>query len=108
LVAEDKLLEPAYTSPAGSIAPLDMIFGFRPSMAKGNLYMAHRCGFTQRVLIATLKAAGFGAVGSIRRGPPFFDLWAAATVSESDAESLRTLATAHFPLASAQPAGAGG
>jgi len=108
LVAEDKLLDPAYTSPAGPIAPLDMIFGFRPSMARGNLYMAHRCGFTQKVLIATLKAAGFGAVGSIRRGPPYFDLWVAATVAETDAENLRAIATAHFPLASAQPAGADG
>ena len=33
LVAEDKLLEPAYTSPAGPIAPIDMLYGFRPSMA---------------------------------------------------------------------------
>jgi len=30
LVAEDKLTEPAYTSPAGPIAPLDILYGHRP------------------------------------------------------------------------------
>lgn len=58
LVADDKLTEPAYVSPAGPIAPIDIIYGHRPPMAEGNLYMAHRCGFTKRVLIATLQAAG--------------------------------------------------
>lgn len=42
LVAEDKLTEPAYTSPAGPITPLDILYGLRSSMQKGNLYMAHR------------------------------------------------------------------
>jgi predicted SAM-dependent methyltransferase len=50
LVAEDKLTEPAYTSPAGPITPLDILYGHRPPMARGNLYMAHRCGFTEKVL----------------------------------------------------------
>ena len=53
LIAEDKLTQPAYTSPAGPIAPLDILYGHRPAMAKGNLYMAHRCGFTRRVLDGT-------------------------------------------------------
>ena len=46
LIAEDKLTEAAYTSPAGPIAPIDILYGLRSSMAQGNLYMAHRCGFT--------------------------------------------------------------
>ena len=36
LVAEDKLTEPAYTSPAGPITPLDILFGHRPLMVRGN------------------------------------------------------------------------
>ena len=59
LVAEDKLSEPAYTAPAGPIAPIDILYGHRPPMARGNLYMAHRCGFTEKVLTGTLQAAGF-------------------------------------------------
>ncbi len=57
LVAEDKLLEPAYTSPAGPITPLDILYGHRPPMAAGNLYMAHRCGFTEKVLTGTLRSS---------------------------------------------------
>jgi len=35
LVAEVKLTEPAYTSPAGPIAPLDILYGHRPPIGKG-------------------------------------------------------------------------
>jgi len=97
LIAQDKLLEPAYISPAGPIAPLDILYGHRPSLARGNLYMAHRCGFTQMVLSGTLKAAGFAKVASKRREHPFYDLWAVASVSERDDTALRSLASEHFP-----------
>ena len=97
LVAEDKLLDPAYTSPAGPITPLDILYGHRPPMARGNLYMAHRCGFTQKVLSGTLQAAGFAAVAARRREHPYYDLWALATKSALDEAALRTLAGAHFP-----------
>ena len=65
LVAEDKLTEPAYTSPAGPITPLDILYGHRPPMARGNLYMAHRCGFTEKVLLGTLQTSGFKRVASM-------------------------------------------
>jgi len=97
LVAEDKLTEPAYTSPAGPIAPLDILYGHRPPMARGNLYMSHRCGFTQKVMTATLQAAGFATVAAMRRGHPYYDLWALATKSALDETELRALAVAHFP-----------
>ena len=96
LVAEDKLTEPAYTSPAGPITPLDILFGHRPPMARGNLYMAHRCGFTQRVLTGTLQTAGFASVASIKRGAPFFDLWALASKSPRSEEEIKSLATTFF------------
>jgi ubiquinone/menaquinone biosynthesis C-methylase UbiE len=96
LVAEDKLTEPAYTSPAGPITPLDILFGHRPPMARGNLYMAHRCGFTQKVLMGTLQAAGFAKVAAKRRGHPYYDLWALGTVSDLPEPELRELAQAHF------------
>ena len=98
LIAEDQLTDTAYMSPAGPIAPLDILFGFRPSLAKGDLYMAHRCGFTRKVLHATLKASGFGSVVSFARPQkPFFDLWALATKNETDPEAIRSLAREHFP-----------
>lgn len=97
LIAEDKLTEAAYTSPAGPITPLDILYGHRPPMSLGNLYMAHRCGFTQKVLTGTLQAAGFATVASMRRGHPNYDLYAVATKAAMPENELRALAAAHFP-----------
>jgi SAM-dependent methyltransferase len=98
LIADDKLTEAAYTSPAGPIAPLDILYGHRPAMARGNLFMAHRCGFTERVLSGTLQSAGFATVGTLARGSaPFFDLWALASVSARNEDEIRQLAKEHFP-----------
>ena len=98
LIAGDKLLEPAYHSPAGPIAPLDILYGHRPALARGNLYMAHRCGFTRRVLAATLKAAGFQGVASLVR-PKQFEIWAVASKSKRPENEMRALADLHFPQA---------
>jgi len=96
LVADDKLTEPAYVSPAGPIAPIDILYGHRPAMVRGNLYMAHRCGFTKKVLSATLQASGFQSVAVMAR-PSAFDLWALASKSAMAEEDLRALASQHFP-----------
>jgi predicted SAM-dependent methyltransferase len=96
LIAEDKLTEAAYTSPAGPIAPIDILYGLRSSMAQGNLYMAHRCGFTQKVLTGTLQAAGFKSVASMSRGYPFFDLWAVASKEALTEEQIKALASQHM------------
>jgi hypothetical protein len=96
LIADDKLTDTAYVAPVGPIAPLDILYGHRPSMARGNLYMAHRCGFTQKVLTATLFAAGFRSIATACR-PSSFDLWAIATKRERDQAEIQQLAVEHFP-----------
>lgn len=96
LIADDKLTEPAYTSPAGPIAPLDILYGLRTSMAQGNLYMAHRCGFTQRVLTGILQAAGFASVAAMSRKGPYFDLWALASKSPRSEAEMKQLAQTYF------------
>jgi predicted SAM-dependent methyltransferase len=96
LIAEDKLTDAAYTSPAGPIAPIDILYGLRSSMAQGNLYMAHRCGFTQKVLTATLQAAGFKSVATMSRPHPYFDLWAVASKEALPQEQMKALAVAHM------------
>ena len=99
LVAEDKLTEPAYTSPAGPISPLDILYGHRPSMSRGNLYMAHRCGFTQQVLDGTLRSCGFQSVATMARGQaPYFDLFALASKSARIEGEMRQMAGQHFPI----------
>ena len=96
LIADDRLTEPAYTAPAGPIAPLDILYGHRPQLAAGNLYMAHRCGFTLKVLIGTLQANGFASVAGKQRDSAF-DLWALATKQTMPEDDLRQLAGLHFP-----------
>ncbi len=78
LVAADKLDEPAYVSPAGPIAPLDMIYGHRRQIAEGNVFMAHRTGFTPKTLGDALQKAGFSPVRVRRGNAGQFDLWAHA------------------------------
>ncbi|MGE4239901.1 class I SAM-dependent methyltransferase [Ramlibacter sp.] len=96
LVAQDKLTEPAYVSSMGPIAPIDILYGHRPALAAGNLYMAHRCGFTRRVLDATLQVAGFVTVATLAR-PQAFDLWALASKRVRNEDEIRALAAEHFP-----------
>ncbi len=79
LVAQDRLAEPAYLSPAGPIAPLDMLYGHGAAIAAGNHFMAHRTGFTARSLEAALVAARFDSVRVTRDDG--YALWATATVA---------------------------
>ena len=97
LVAEDKLTTQAYSSPAGPITPHDVLYGHGASIAGGDLFMAHRCGFTQEVLAKTLEVSGFVSLATAKRPGPFFDLWAVACPVKTSEESLRELAKDHFP-----------
>jgi ubiquinone/menaquinone biosynthesis C-methylase UbiE len=95
-VAADRLTEPLYRSASGPVAPLDILYGHRPALAAGNLYMAHRCGFTRKVLGNTLQQAGFRAI-ALRRRPAAFDLWALARVEPMEQDALQALVNEHFP-----------
>ena len=106
LVAEDKLTDVAYSSLAGPIAPIDVLYGYRPKLKAGNHYMAHKCGFTLRVLVGTLKSAEFETVTGWARGrAPHFDLWALASVRQMEQSDIEQLAKDHFPTG--QDVGAG-
>jgi SAM-dependent methyltransferase len=84
-VADGKLEDPLYISPMGAIAPLDILYGHRPSLAGGNTFMAHRTGFTGTTLGAALIEAGFAAV-MMQRVLPSFSLTAIAFRTQPDAE----------------------
>lgn len=95
LVAEDKLTEPTYMSQAGPITPLDILYGHRQSLAQGNLFMAHHCGFTDKVLVGTLRASGFFSVASRQRAHPYYDLYAVASKGPIADAALQRLAGIH-------------
>lgn len=78
-IVDDQLEEAVYESPAGPVAPLDMLYGFRPYIARGASSMAHRTGFTPKSLRAHLRNAGFGDGKVWSEG---FDLWAMAIRTE--------------------------
>ena len=45
-VVSDRLMETLYVSPAGPIAPIDVLYGHRDAVASGKLCMAHKTGFS--------------------------------------------------------------
>jgi predicted SAM-dependent methyltransferase len=96
LVAQDKLMEAAYQSPAGPITPMDILYGHSNSIKDGNTYMAHRCGFTQRSLSTVLKQSGYSSVANMRR-PKSFDLWLIASKNKRTEDEMRLLVKDHFP-----------
>ena len=98
LVVNDKLDTPAYETLSGEpIAPLDVLYGHRISMAQGNLYMAHRTGFTQRTLMEGARAAGFKNGHCVQR-PAHYDLWMITFKNEVSMEHLMQLARAFLPV----------
>lgn len=95
LVAEDKLLEAAYESPAGTVAPIDILYGFRPALAAGHERYACKCGFTSRALMGTLSQAGFKSQW-VARNPHTFTLAALASKQEQPEDMMKELAARHF------------
>jgi SAM-dependent methyltransferase len=75
-VAQGKLEDVLYQSPAGPIAALDVIFGHRASVAQGNVFMAHKTGFTAQTLGQHIIRAGFARV-EVKRDNNL-NLWALA------------------------------
>ena len=96
-IARDKLLEPLYASTAGPIAPIDIVFGHRASIAAGNLYMAHKCGFTYSVLSRLFLSFGFKSVYGGPRGVPPFDLWIIAFKEAKAEAELAALGRQYLP-----------
>ena len=78
-----------YTSPAGPISVLDMVFGHSASIAAGNTYMAHNTGFTTTRLGNVLRNAGF-AESWVAPGPAI-DLWAVALMPKADTARVKAM-----------------
>ncbi len=94
-IAQDKLLDPLYDSPAGPISPIDILFGNRKAIAEGNEYMAKKGGFTYSVLNGALYEAGFKARygGRSRKG---WELTLVAFKQEKSQEEIEKIASPFF------------
>ncbi|MCX7897215.1 MAG: methyltransferase domain-containing protein [Rhodocyclaceae bacterium] len=97
LIAEDRIDDVAYHSPAGPITPFDIVYGYRPFVQLAPQTMSHKCGFTLRTLTNAVCEAGFRAYIGHRR-PHHFDLWLLARPEPTPEADLQALA-ARFLLA---------
>jgi len=88
-IAADRLHEPIYESAAGPVTAHDMMWGFGPAIAAGDVAMAHRCGFTPTVFLQRLNEAGFGEIVLRRRSN--LELVALALRNASEDPSRRGL-----------------
>tara|TARA_B100001057_G_C22711527_1_gene895977 strand:- start:465 stop:1064 length:600 start_codon:yes stop_codon:yes gene_type:complete len=94
-IVEGNYLKALYESPAGPIAPIDILYGHRASIAAGNEYMAHKCAFTIEALMGVLKAAGFGTIVA---GTGDFNLYALAMKPENLDKLAEQRLRDHLPL----------
>ena len=74
-IAKGRLEDALYTSPAGPISALDIVYGYGKDIERGIYFMAHRTGFTAETLGKKLQDAGFAEVKLVVKG---YDLWAEA------------------------------
>lgn len=81
LIAEHDLERDIYVSPAGPIRVLDVLYGHRASVARGDVLMAHRTGFTENSLADRLLRAGFAEVRSVKG--PSVDFHCVATLGDT-------------------------
>ena len=96
-VSNSSLVTPLYTSPAGPISPLDIIYGHQESIRNGNHFMAHRTAFSEISLVEKLRSSGFSSVASCTR-PKAFDIWALATKEHWNDNILKEYAFKLLPL----------
>jgi hypothetical protein len=97
-VAEGKLEDPLYMSPAGPITPLGILYGHQPSVASGHASATPRTGFTNTTLAAALIKAGFAAV-MVQREPSACALTAIAFRNKPDKEQLARAQAQMLPAA---------
>jgi len=97
-VVNDKLLEPLYESEEGHpISPIDILYGWRMSIAQGNEYMAHKGGFTYTALNASFFEAGFKARYGGRMPINGGELFLVAFKQKKSEEEIKKIANPFFP-----------
>ena len=95
-LAQDKLLTPLYNSPMGDVTPFDILYGHRSTTSDGNIFMAHKSGFTYSTLDSVFSEAGFEARVGGRR-PDACSLFMVAFKQKKSNEELTSIAKKFLP-----------
>ena len=96
-LAQDKVMEPLYNSPIGGVTPFDILYGHRATTADGNIFMAHKTGFTYSLLDRVFSEAGFKArVGGKKLD--LFALYLVAFKQKKSNEELTKIARQFLPI----------
>jgi SAM-dependent methyltransferase len=85
-IVEGRIDDVIYTSPAGPITPIDMLYGHGAAIERGNNAMRHGTAFTQDLLGRDLAQAGFAEVRTTRTKT--FEVWAAAFMPAADVSGI--------------------
>lgn len=96
-IVADGLMDTLYESEAGPVAPIDILYGFRPALIAGQIPMSHKGGFTRTSLMQVLREAGFRTV-AVRRRVSHYDLWALATSTPMADADVRVLVDKFIPV----------
>lgn len=90
-IVDGRIDDVIYTSPAGPITPLDMLYGHGASIERGNHAMRHGTAFTEDLMARELLKSGFPEVRTTRTKT--YEVWAAAFMPAADvAGTLGSLA----------------
>jgi ubiquinone/menaquinone biosynthesis C-methylase UbiE len=89
-MADGRLFDPVYVSPAGPISPIDIVYGHRASIARGETYMAHRTGFSLQTLAKCCRNAQFTTLAGKRRKRNL-DLWVIVTKTGRGKDEIKRM-----------------
>ena len=95
MVVQGKLNDTIYTSPAGPITAMDVLYGYGKPISEGNAYMAHRCGFNEKLMKDLLHEAGFKVVATMAL-PEHFELLALASKTYRSSQDMQMIADQYF------------
>jgi len=95
-LADGQLLEPLYESEGGPISAIDIIFGHRGFIEKGNHYMAHKSGFTFPVLSMLFREAGFEEIFGAAI-PQNYEIWIIAFKKLKSEKTKLEMAQRYLP-----------
>jgi SAM-dependent methyltransferase len=85
-ILDGRIRDVVYTSPAGPITPLDMMYGHGASIERGTDAMRHGTAFTRESMAQDLLEAGFAELRVARTET--LEVWAAAFMPDANIEAI--------------------